>query len=305
MKVLLENIHLQRDEWLKLRKNYIGSSEIGTICGLNPYSSPLQLWRYKTGRDSPREDNDFLWLGRRMEPVIGELFEKRTGIKVEAANTLYKHDSIEFASASPDFFIDNRTAIVETKNRAASQKDKYLDGAAPYTDHLQLNWQLGVCGLKSGYVAALVGASPKDFFTPKFEFSQEIFNQSLELAEKFMHCVKTDTEPKALAMDRDLIEATVNRVPNKTSQLPDDAKELIEGYTKAKKEIEKLEAEIKPYSDLLDGCKARILQLMGDSSIGKWGRYVWTAKKIEKGSYMIKPHSYTLLKLKEEEIYDN
>ena len=80
MKVLLENIHLQRDEWLKLRKNYIGSSEIGTICGLNPYSSPLQLWRYKTGRDSPREDNDFLWLGRRMEPVIGELFEKRTGL---------------------------------------------------------------------------------------------------------------------------------------------------------------------------------------------------------------------------------
>ena len=29
-------------EWLRLRKTGIGGSDAGTVCGLNPYSSPIK-----------------------------------------------------------------------------------------------------------------------------------------------------------------------------------------------------------------------------------------------------------------------
>ena len=46
-----------RDEWMKLRESGIGSSEVGTILGLNPYETPYQLWRRKVGIDPPKEQN--------------------------------------------------------------------------------------------------------------------------------------------------------------------------------------------------------------------------------------------------------
>lgn len=37
-----------REDWLKLRKTGIGGSEAGAVCGLNPYSSPMNVFRDKT-----------------------------------------------------------------------------------------------------------------------------------------------------------------------------------------------------------------------------------------------------------------
>ena len=34
-----------REEWLSERTGGIGSSEIATIVGLNPYETPYSLWR--------------------------------------------------------------------------------------------------------------------------------------------------------------------------------------------------------------------------------------------------------------------
>ena len=39
---------MAREEWLRLRKNGIGGSDAGAVCGLNPYSSPMNVYRDKT-----------------------------------------------------------------------------------------------------------------------------------------------------------------------------------------------------------------------------------------------------------------
>lgn len=41
-----------REEWLQVRKSGIGSSEVATIVGLNPWETPYQLWRRKVGLDT-------------------------------------------------------------------------------------------------------------------------------------------------------------------------------------------------------------------------------------------------------------
>ena len=46
-----------REEWLKDRSCGIGSSEVATVLGLNPWETPLQLWRRKKGIDPPKAEN--------------------------------------------------------------------------------------------------------------------------------------------------------------------------------------------------------------------------------------------------------
>ena len=45
------------EQWLENRKGGIGSSEVATIVGLNPYETPYQLWLRKTGQIPAKEEN--------------------------------------------------------------------------------------------------------------------------------------------------------------------------------------------------------------------------------------------------------
>ncbi len=55
---LIKTRDLNRDQWLNVRKNGIGSSDAAAAVGLNPYKSQLELWLEKTGRDGnlPKTD---------------------------------------------------------------------------------------------------------------------------------------------------------------------------------------------------------------------------------------------------------
>ena len=44
-------------ERLKYRESGIGSSEVATIVGLNPWETPYQLWRRKKGLDPAKQEN--------------------------------------------------------------------------------------------------------------------------------------------------------------------------------------------------------------------------------------------------------
>ena len=50
-----------RNEWLELRKAGIGSSEVATIVGLNPWETPYQLWRRKLGLDPAKDETCLLY----------------------------------------------------------------------------------------------------------------------------------------------------------------------------------------------------------------------------------------------------
>ena len=66
-----------RAEWLKARKEQgIGGSEAGVVLNLNPYKTPVQLWREKTGIDEPDDisDNAAVQYGKAAEEHIRALF---------------------------------------------------------------------------------------------------------------------------------------------------------------------------------------------------------------------------------------
>lgn len=301
MKTLIRDIENHREEWLKLKSKTVGSSEVATICGLSSYSSPLKLWREKTGRDAPQLDNDHMWLGRKLEPVVAELFERKNEAKLYKPDAMYASASAEWATATPDYIWSdsNRDAqIVECKARSFGMARHYEDGGMMPSDHLQLNWQLGVLGLKSGYLAALCGNSPKDFYTPALEFSAEVFSQCMAKAEEFIHYVKTDKEPPAMALDKDVLNL-ITPDQNKTLNLPDEAGEALEVWDEARREVERLEELLDQPKARAETAKARLQQLMGDATKGFWGRYTVTNKRIERAAYECKASAYNRLSIKE------
>jgi hypothetical protein len=73
---LVSTKQLERDQWLAIRKQGIGSSDAAAAVGLNPYCSPLELWMIKTGRDGnlpqvdPDDDSSPLYWGTLLESVV-------------------------------------------------------------------------------------------------------------------------------------------------------------------------------------------------------------------------------------------
>ena len=88
---------MNREQWLKVRKQGIGASDAAAAVGLNPYQSPLELWMIKTGRDGllPAPDPDDihtpLYWGNLLEPKVAEAYAKATGNKVRRVTVSYTH----------------------------------------------------------------------------------------------------------------------------------------------------------------------------------------------------------------------
>jgi putative phage-type endonuclease len=73
------NIKMLTDQQKKLRMSGIGASECSTIFNLNEYSTVYQLWLLKTGATQPEQENDDMWWGSELEPVVRRRYEKETG----------------------------------------------------------------------------------------------------------------------------------------------------------------------------------------------------------------------------------
>ena len=67
----------------QIRLKGIGASESSILFGLNEYSTPYQLWLEKTGYPFPDEENDNLWWGSELEPVIRKRYEYETKTNVD------------------------------------------------------------------------------------------------------------------------------------------------------------------------------------------------------------------------------
>ena len=48
---------INKQEWLKKRKNYLGGTDLAAICGLNPYRTALDVYLDKTSDDIAEDTN--------------------------------------------------------------------------------------------------------------------------------------------------------------------------------------------------------------------------------------------------------
>lgn len=217
--------------WLKERENGLGASDvIKVIGGLDKYDAPLKVWLQKRGEPVDEERDEALEeaaeAGHLMEPVIAEMFHRRTGFEVLPNMGTLAHVDRPWMRASLDRVIYNphvpdpmaNLGALELKNRSHHQLEDWLSHV-PAGPRLQIQWQLGVTGYRWGYVAALIGGNKLVYH--RVDRDDELIDQLIVIGEEFWGWVQDGIEPPADASE------SLSKVLNARWKQSDEAETLI------------------------------------------------------------------------------
>ena len=180
------------EEWLDERKKGIGSSEAGTIMGVNHFDTPYKLWRRTTGVDGPIPSSAAMELGHHIEPAVVTMFAARTGAQVrkDSEGDWIAVDTVkDYLRVSPDRLFYEAGAkhtkrnlrILECKTTSVSvDPDDF-----PVYWYCQLQYQMGVMGVKKGAVAWISSYPRLNFGYKEFDYNPEFFKALVEQLEIF------------------------------------------------------------------------------------------------------------------------
>lgn len=146
----------RHDEWLAIRRGYIGGSDAGAILGMNPFASAFSVWAEKTGQVPEFGGNISTRTGTLLEDLVAKLFMEETGKKVQRLNFTIVNEKYPFACANIDREIIGEDAILECKttNSFVNVK-KFRTGEYPEQWYAQITHYLAVTGAKKAYLAVL------------------------------------------------------------------------------------------------------------------------------------------------------
>ena len=98
--------------WHAARADGIGGSEISAVLGLSIWESRFSLWHRKAGGFPPREASTEMEAGRRLEPVICEVFaERHPGLETRRGGT-FRNCERRWQIANPDQLVYEHDAPI-------------------------------------------------------------------------------------------------------------------------------------------------------------------------------------------------
>lgn len=153
-----------RENWLEVRKNGIGSSEVATIVGLNPWETPYQLWRRKVCLDAPKQENFAMKAGHYLEDAVSRFWADETGrkiIKRSAGDWIIRDNDRPFLQVSPDrtYWLGESRANSDKGILECKTTQMNIDADdLPKHWFCQVQYQLGVAGYTQGSLAWLCSA---------------------------------------------------------------------------------------------------------------------------------------------------
>ncbi|MDE6319052.1 MAG: YqaJ viral recombinase family protein [Lachnospiraceae bacterium] len=172
-------------EWLQLRKTGIGGSDAGAICGLNPYSSAMKVFRDKTGGVVEEQDSEAIRIGHDLEQYVAERFMEATGLKVRRSNYMYRSKEHPFMIADVDRLIIGEDAGLECKTASAYNADKWDDGNIPLHYMMQCYHYMAVTGKRVWYIAAVILG--REFVYRRLEWDDAIISSLIAMEKDFWH----------------------------------------------------------------------------------------------------------------------
>ncbi len=170
-------------EWLALRKTGIGGSDAGTVCGLNPYSSPMKLFCDKTSEDLQELDNEAVRQGHDLEEYVARRFTEATGLKVRRSNYMYRSVEYPFMIADVDRLVIGEDAGLECKTASAYSADKWKDGDIPLHYVMQCYHYMAVTGKRTWYIAAVILG--QGFVYRKLVWNDELIARLIAVEKEF------------------------------------------------------------------------------------------------------------------------
>lgn len=179
----ISTLGLSREEWLRMRKSGIGGSDAGAICGLNPYSSPMNVFRDKITDEIEDIDNEAMRQGRDLEDYVAKRFMEETGLKVRRSNMMYRSKEYPFMLADVDRLVVGENAGLECKTASAFNADKWKDGQIPPHYLIQCLHYMAVTGKREWYIAVVILGS--QFRYQKIVWDEQVIRKLTAIESAF------------------------------------------------------------------------------------------------------------------------
>lgn len=257
-----------RNEWLQLRRQYIGGADAGTVCGMNEYQSPYSLWCEKKGVVAPVEENERMRVGTYMEDYVAKRFEEETGKKVQKSNFSYFNSDYPWGIGDVDRLVCGEDAILECKTTSELNLKHYRNGDYPDRFFWQVQHYMAILNKKKAYLAVLIGNRDfKVFEIPRNDAEIE----ALMLFEKeFYEHLQSGNPPPIDGSDstREALQAQQSEPPEEEPEPADlsDKKQVLDTLMEINAAIEQLESQ-------RDAIKNQLIESIGDSWHGNCSGY--------------------------------
>lgn len=254
-----------REEWLKLRSQYIGGSDAAAVVGLNPFSSPYALWAEKTGQIPCFAGNLATEVGTFLEEFVAQKFAAETGKKVRKCNQSFLNSDYPFAIANIDREIVGEDAGLEIKTTSELNMKKFKGGEYPANYYCQCVHYMAMTGKQRWYLAVLIGNRDFRWFT--IERDEAEIAALMGAEADFWELVKNRTPPVA-----DGSRATTDAIKTIFAESSEDTVDLTLKLPALLQYID-LDKQIAELETLRDEAANRIKSFMGEAGGGECDGY--------------------------------
>lgn len=235
---------LTHKEWLILRKHGIGGSDAAAVCGMNRWRGPLDVYLDKTSTAVDEKDNEAMYWGRVMEPVLREEFAKRTGLTVSEVPFLFACKEYPFMFANIDGIVrekDDSVSLLEIKTANGFAAKEWENGL-PQEYFIQIQHYLAVCDLKKAYVAVLIGGN--NFRYEVIDRDDDVIQTIIAMEASFWtNNVQAKKAPEADATSSDALNSLYPHDNNTSIILSSEADRLITNLEEIKKVMDDLKKD--------------------------------------------------------------
>lgn len=179
---------MNKKEWLKERKTYIGGSDLGSILGVNHFRTELDVYFEKVAEEVVEEStSEAAYWGNVLEEVVANEYAKRTGFKVAKPVGLIRHKQYPFIACNLDYWAvdsEDKSYILECKtanqNKASEWGHEGTD-QIPQAYLYQVAYYAAITGAEKVDIAVLIGGQ---------DFRIYCYNKDLELEAKLLRVAK-------------------------------------------------------------------------------------------------------------------
>lgn len=254
MKKLVSTLNLDKQEWLRYRKQGIGGSDAGAVCDLNPYRTAMQVYQDKITEETGEIDSEAMRQGREFEDYVAKRFTEATGKKVRRANAMFYDEAHPFMLADVDRMVVGENAGLECKTASPFMAEKWKDGQIPMSYQIQCYHYMAVCNADAWYIAVLIYGREFKFY--KMERDEQVIADLIQIEQDFwenhvLKCQIPDPDGSKVA-DSVIAEYFRKSVPESIPLTGFDEKlkrrqELLEVMERMETEKRQIEQELKMY----------------------------------------------------------
>jgi putative phage-type endonuclease len=276
--------------WLMRRREGIGGSDAAAAMGLSPFDSPLSLFYAKRG-DYHAEVTEAMEMGHLMEPVIGDLFARQTGLEVVRWKRMLRSRQWPWMQVNLDFLVPAEDAVAEAKNVGFRMADEWIgehtEPLVPAHYLIQGEHELAVTGRPRCYFPALIGGAKFRYVV--VERDEELIADIAEQERRFWEMFLADTPPLPdahRATTAALKRAYPSAAPGLSVEVPRTILAEIAERAALKAQVRAVQAEI-------DAIENHWRLLLGEAEMATVdGVPVLSLKQIDRDGYTVAPSSY-------------